>query len=333
MESNETPETTETTQTENSTETTTETVEQPTEESTPDVRFSFLEKDEKPETKDEAKPEEQVKEQPKKEKKVTFSDDLIEIEDDGKVEKLVAFKLDDKIVGYIPESLKADNGFLRQADYSKKTQELKTREQELTEKEQGLTELQKEAYLLSIAGEAGKPKKKPLLDVMGDLRKPDGNAYENGEPFIGKDGKLTGAIVYTNAQDHLEADTQHQEWEQSVRGIVNTQSSVREQNLKTLDAFTKEVGEDRAKEVFAEASKYVNKNVFSELAPYPIDALKLIDKGMRYDADIEKRVNDAVLKKVKELEGKQTTKTNTPQVTATDDVRINVPNRYQFMNK
>jgi hypothetical protein len=61
---------------------------------------------------------------------------------------------------------------------------------------------------------------------------------------------------------------------------------------------------------------------------------------MRYDADIkakeadiEKRINDAVLKKVKELEGKKTTKTKTPQVTATDDVRINVPSRYQFMNK
>jgi hypothetical protein len=341
-ESTETPETATTpTETANTTTESPETT-QENETSKPE-RFNFLdeEAEDKPTTEKPVDGKTPVK--PAEETTETKPvDDEITIEKDGKTQKLVAFKDDaGTILGYIPEDKKADNGFLRQADYTKKTTDLKTKEQELTELEQSVKSQKEQAQLLAYVDQIGYPKPKPVSDPMGDLRKPDGTEYENGEQMLGKDGKPNGKVVYSNMADYNEAQEAHEVYLSGKSEIENTQKNVRESNLKMFESFAKEVGEERAKETYAEVVKYLNPLTFKELSPYPENALKMVHKGLNYDKDmaakekeIEGRINAAVLKKVKELEGKSTKTTPVPQNNApNNDTAVNVPARYAFVTE
>lgn len=318
-----------TTPPENATE---EKTEQPTEES----RYNFIQELEpekvKPDpTKEEKPKEEKTEEKPTEEVKpeYTFEQDKIVIKSGDKTDELIKFDFGDGAFGYIPATKKADNGFLRQADYSKKTQELTKQKQEIEEAKKQIDAQKQSAETFAYVEFLGKQPLKPIVDPLGDL------GVENGQELL-KDGKPTGKIVYTNTADYADAQEKYDKWNTDHLTLKAKQETVKEQNLKMLNDFKTKHGDEIYTKVVEEAGRYINPYVFKELEPYPPEALDLIRKGLMYDSDIEakdkeieKKINDAVLAKVKELEGKAPVKT--PEVKQTQ--MATDKGRYNFINE
>lgn len=318
---------------ENATETATE---QPAEES----RYDFIQ-DLEPGKEEVKKPtEETEKDKPKDESEAekpteevkpeyTFEQDKILIKSGDKTDELIKFDFGDGAFGYIPATKKADNGFLRQADYSKKTQELTKQKQEFDEAKKQFDVQRQSVDTLAYVDFLGKQPLKPIVDPLGDL------GTENGQELM-KDGKPTGKIVYTNTADYADAQEKYDKWNTDHLTLKAKQESVKEQNLKMLNDFKTKHGDEVYTKVIEEAGKYINPYVFKELEPYSESALELIRKGLMYETDIEakdkeieKKINDAVLAKVKELEGKAPVRT--PEVKQTQ--MATDKGRYNFINE
>ena len=283
----------------------------------------------KEETKEESKEEttKETTEEPKEEVDYKLDKDTITIGKDDKQIKLTRIDYGDGTFGLVPEDKKG--GTLMQADYTRKTQDLADERKKL-ETEKAQYEAQKQYIETSkFIDEIGRPPLQPVSDPL----------KENGELIKDKEGNVIG-VAYNDSTELLKAQKEYNDWFVKNTQLSNQQKVVKEQNLKMLEDFRKKYGDEEYQRIVAETGKYMNPYIFKELAPYPPDALELIRKGMNYDTDIEKlnkeidaKIKDAVLKKVKELETKpkETKKTpsNQSQTTQTGDIH----ERYNWIQR
>lgn len=266
-------------------------------------KYDFLEEGEEEtqkEEKKEEKPEEKKKDEVIDDEEIIYEDDKITFKKGEEKKELVKVDLGDGSFAYAP--LDKKDGYLRQADYTKKTMALsedrKTFEsiKAQVEAEKQIIEAEKFIDIL------GKQPDKPQLK---DFTQSDGKYYLK---FDSEEAAIEG---YEKAREQYEEN--YPKWLSAKTNLDNIIASVKASNNKMIADFTEKYGKETADEVINTASQYINPLVFKEVVPYPSDALEIIRKGLNYDKDIaeavkkakEKLINDTNDKKGKKIILKQ----------------------------
>lgn len=255
--------------------------------------------------------EEKPKEKPEEvaEEEIVYEDDkIIFTGKDGKTE-LIKVVNEDGTFAYVPESLK--DGYLRQADYTKKTMAVAEERKAIEAQKAELEYVRNEAFALKYIDELGGLTEQPLEK---DYLNPDGKYYSQYE-------------TEEDAIKAYKADTQkwlHKaELDTAVKQTINT-------NTAMINAFVEKYGEEEYSEVAKEAQKYINPFIFKNLAPYPPEALEVLRKGLRYDKDLAEAKKGAKVEALKTFNEKpkrtvlKSTHNPTPKVPD-----VNIPKRYQ----
>jgi len=289
-------------------------------------RYSFLAdeeisgekpKEEKPtEEKPEDKPTEEKPKETKDEEEIIYEDDKITFTRGEEKTELIKIDMGDGTFVYAPESLK--DGYLRQADYTKKTMAVAEDKKQVESLKEQIEYARNEAFALKYVDELGGLTEQPLEK---DYLNPDGKLYNKFE-------------TEEQAVEAYKADSQkwlhRAELEVTIKKTIDT-------NTAMINAFIEKYGEEEYDTVTKEVQKYINPFVFKNVVPYPQDALETLRKGLRYDKDMEEAKKTAKIEALKSFNDKGKTATRTVLKSSHNptpkEVRTDIPERYQQLMK
>lgn len=312
--------------------------EQPSEASS---RYGFLKTEDdfkEKETKEEPVKEEEkaeeaevVKEEKKEEvieesKKpvLKYADDKILFENGDDKQELVKVEFEPGKFGYVSSEFQA--GYLKNKDYTQKTQALSERERNIEERQKALSARE---YAILLGSEVPKPKEPNIDDYITS----GGKYYEKySNDDDAREAYKAALKAYTEGtSDEMK---QYAKYSKDKEDLDKLKSQASTKTLEMIESFKSKYGEEEAEKVIAEAQKYINPFVVEGIAPYPEDALEIVRKGMIYDEEIKKmkdemdaKVKAEVAKKIKELKSESKPE-NKGQQPVTEPVDDNIPSRY-----
>lgn len=242
----------------------------------------------------------------------------------------VSFKNDkgEEEFGYLPEGVKA--GFLKDADYTQKTQQLKEESKQVEATKKALEALEYVDILGRIPEE--RPRLPRLNEDFLNAEVTDKEGYKSPKYETEDEARQ----AYAQAVEKYNKDVQNYDSLMSDKRTLDEQrKSNREKNTAMINAFRDEYGEDATKEVLAVAGKYINPLKFRELEAYESNSLKVLYLGLNHEKLKEEAVKEAVKKALADIDpkAKKTTvlKGRKPDTPITRNEQI--PDRYAFLDQ
>lgn len=275
------------------------------------------------------KPEDSKEEKPKDEEaddeEYSIDGDKLIVSKGEEKQELVKVDLGDGKYGFVPEDKK--DGYLRQSDYTKKTQKI-------AEKEKELYQLQ---YIDILGSEVKKPSIKDFSfdknKFMAERETLMNNADNLPDDFEFDDDKALENAEKEAMEKYEKALKGYEQYMTDKMKLDATVKDVEEQSVKNIAAFGEKHGEEVTAKVMETVKMLTNPLIYKKLVPITPEGLELIRKGLAYDNDVKLKSTASKIEKVKELNEKSRTKPvtrtskHTPSTTPEDERR---PERYRF---